>query len=70
VAATGVGEHIVHTLLAVTVYRWLEQGAGLQEALDRGLTLIPESIDIGLIGMTLDEAAAAARPSMAFALLP
>ncbi len=69
VAATGVGEHIVGTLLAVTVYRWIEQGTALGEALERGLSLIPPHVDVGLIGVTGTEACARARTSMASAIL-
>lgn len=69
VAATGVGEHIAHSLLAARVYGWIEGGLALQEALDRGVALVPAGIDIGLIGITREHTATAARRSMACAIV-
>jgi beta-aspartyl-peptidase (threonine type) len=69
VAATGIGEHIVRNLLSVTVYRWLESGLPLGAAIDKGLALIPESVNIGLIAITRTQAAVAARNTMATAML-
>lgn len=57
IAATGIGEYIVKEMLARTVYGWLEAGMPLQEALDKGVALFPQSIDIGLIGVTPTAAA-------------
>lgn len=69
VAATGVGEYIVRNLLSLTVYRWIESGAPLGEALDGGLALIPKGVSIGLIAITHTQTGIAARSSMAAAAL-
>jgi L-asparaginase/beta-aspartyl-peptidase (threonine type) len=58
IAASGVGEYIIQTMLCRTVYEWIVDGMTLQEALDKGVGLIDPSIDIGLIGVTATEAAA------------
>ena len=68
-AATGIGEQIVARLLCRTVYGWIEAGAPLQQALDRGVALFPEACDIGLIGVTRAEAAAASNREMPFHVL-
>lgn len=57
IAATGIGEYIVQHMLCRTVYGWLEAGMPLQEALDHGVGLFPNEIDIGLIAVTRDGAA-------------
>lgn len=57
IAATGIGEYIVKELLCITVYRWIEAGMPLQEALDKGVALFPQSIDIGLIAVSRTGAA-------------
>lgn len=57
IAATGIGEHIVKHMLCRTVYGWIEAGMPLQDALDKGVGLYPQAIDIGLIGVTRTEAA-------------
>lgn len=64
VAATGIGEYIVKNLLCRTVYGWLEQGMPLQEALDKGVALYPNEIDIGLIGCSRETAAASDNRQM------
>ena len=69
VAATGVGEYVVRNLLSLTVYRWIESGVPLSEALDGGLALIPKGISIGLIAITHAQTGIAARTSMAAAAL-
>lgn len=64
VAATGIGEYIVRTLLAGTVYRWIESGVALDEALARGIARFPSDVDVGLIAVSADEAAAASNRTM------
>lgn len=64
VAATGIGEYIIQTMLCRTVYEWLAQGMPLEEALAQGVDLIPKGIDVGIIGVTLDEAATWANTQM------
>lgn len=64
IGATGIGEYIVKQMLARTVYGWLEAGMPLQEALDKGVALYPQAIDIGLIGVTRDAAGASDNRQM------
>jgi L-asparaginase/beta-aspartyl-peptidase (threonine type) len=64
VAATGIGEHIVRRLLSYTVYLWLADGLPMQQALERGLRLFPDEIDIGLIAVTRTEQAAISNRNM------
>ncbi|WP_267873673.1 isoaspartyl peptidase/L-asparaginase [Massilia sp. Se16.2.3] len=64
IAATGVGEHIVRTMLARTVYGYLEQGMPLSAALQRGIDLIDKDVDTGLIAVTKTEAASCSNTQM------
>jgi L-asparaginase/beta-aspartyl-peptidase (threonine type) len=57
IVATGIGEYIVKEFLCRTVYDWVAQGMPLQEALDKGVGIYPNAIDIGLIGVTPTAAA-------------
>lgn len=62
--ATGIGEYITRQMLCRTVYGWLENGMPLQEALERGIALFPGRVDVGLIGLTQEEAAVSANQPM------
>lgn len=64
IAATGVGEHIVQHLLARRVYEWIERGMPLRQALERGVALFSDDIDVGLIAVTAHDAASASNRSM------
>jgi L-asparaginase/beta-aspartyl-peptidase (threonine type) len=64
VAATGIGEHIMRHLLAHTVYRWLEDGMALEQALQRGIDLFEKDIDVGLIAVTRTEAGSRSNRDM------
>lgn len=64
VAATGTGEAIVPRMLARAVYEWIAQGMALRHALAAGIALLPESTEVGLIGVTPTEAAAAGNRCM------
>lgn len=57
IAATGIGEYIVQHMLCRQVYEWISAGMPLQEALDHGVALFPNEIDIGLIAVTREGAA-------------
>lgn len=69
VAATGIGEYIVRQMLARTVYQWIEQGVPLHAALDRGIALFDERIDVGLIGVSENAAAVSSNRPMPWAIL-
>jgi L-asparaginase / beta-aspartyl-peptidase len=64
VAVTGIGEYNSRVVLAHTVYRWIESGMPLQQALDLGVAALPEDIDTGIIGVTASEAATSANRPM------
>lgn len=51
VAVTGIGEHIVRHLLAYTVYGWIAGGMPVGEAVRRGVELLPQEIDVGVIAV-------------------
>jgi L-asparaginase/beta-aspartyl-peptidase (threonine type) len=64
VAATGIGEYIIRTMLAITVYQWIAEGVPLQEALERGVALIPKEVDVGLIAVSRTECGAHSNAAM------
>lgn len=64
VAATGIGEHIVRHLLAHTVYSWIAGGMELDRALQRGIGLFPDNIDVGLIAVSRTDAGALSNRAM------
>jgi L-asparaginase/beta-aspartyl-peptidase (threonine type) len=64
VAATGIGEHIMRTMLAFTVYRWIADGMPLQQALQRGIDLIDKDVDVGLIAVSRSEAGSCSNQDM------
>ncbi len=51
VAATGIGEEIVRRMLASLVYRWIESGKPLKEALQEGIALFPADVPVGIIAL-------------------
>ena len=64
IAATGRGELIIDEQLARTVHGWLAEGASASEAAERGVELLDG--EAALIVITATDAAAAARPPMAW----
>lgn len=52
VAATGIGEYIIRTMLALRVYHWIEDGMDLHEALRKGIGLVPPDANTGLIAVS------------------
>ena len=69
IAVTGIGEYIVRTMLARTVYGWIEGGEPLKSALERAVRLFTSDVDVGLIGVTETEATGASNRDMPFAVL-
>ena len=55
VAITGTGEDIIPLLLAHTVYGWIAGGMPLQQALERGVALLPAGSEIGIIAVSRTE---------------
>jgi L-asparaginase/beta-aspartyl-peptidase (threonine type) len=64
VAATGVGEFIIRQMLASKVYRWIEAGMDLHEALRKGIALIPPQVEVGLIAVSKTQAGAHSNTDM------
>lgn len=69
VAATGVGEHILRTTLAMRVYLWIEAGVDLHESMQRGVALIPKEVDVGVIAVSRTQAGAHSNAPMPQATL-
>ncbi|MES2901230.1 MAG: isoaspartyl peptidase/L-asparaginase [Pseudomonadota bacterium] len=55
VAATGIGEEIVRRMLASMVYRWIEEGRPLTEALQEAVAMFPKEVPVGLIAINADQ---------------
>lgn len=68
IACTGIGEHIMRHMVASTVYRWVESGMRLRRAMEQGMALLREDVEIGLVGVTSEEADAVSRRPMASAI--
>ncbi len=69
VACTGDGEFIALKILAREVYGWLEREMSPTEAAQKSLTLLDDSVDVGIIILTSNEFAADARDGMAWSHL-
>lgn len=65
VAATGIGEEIVRRFLSKTVYDWLTNGMSAQAAAERGVSLFPREVDVGLLVIGENDHAIAANRDMA-----
>jgi L-asparaginase/beta-aspartyl-peptidase (threonine type) len=64
VAATGIGEYIIRTMLASTVYHWIAAGVDLHEALRRGIALVRPDANTGLIAVSKTQSGWYANASM------
>jgi isoaspartyl peptidase/L-asparaginase-like protein (Ntn-hydrolase superfamily) len=69
VACTGDGEHIALKLLAKKVYDMLERNMHPDEAVQKAITLFDDTVDVGIIILTKNGCAAAARNGMAWSHL-
>lgn len=52
VATTGIGEEIIKKMLAKTVYDWIEKGISPKRACEKGISLFPKSVPIGIIAVS------------------
>ena len=68
VAATGVGEYMIRTMLASRAYQWIADGVPLLDALKRGVQLIPKEVEVGLIAVSRAEAGAWSNADMPHAV--
>jgi beta-aspartyl-peptidase (threonine type) len=64
VAATGEGEEIMRRVLAKQVYDWIAAGRGAQEAVDKGVALVPAEFTVGLIAVSLHDEGVADNRTM------
>jgi L-asparaginase/beta-aspartyl-peptidase (threonine type) len=69
VGVTSVAELVVRELLAYRVYRWIAEGRPLQQALNEALALVDDDVDLGLIGVSRTEEAAASNRRMPVAIM-
>lgn len=69
VACTGDGEFIALKILAREVYGWIERKMGPHEATLKAMALFDETVDVGLIILTMNECAANTRNEMAWSKL-
>jgi L-asparaginase/beta-aspartyl-peptidase (threonine type) len=67
ICATGEGEEIIRALVCLRVYEWLEAGLSAVDAIERGLRLVPETADLGILVVARSDAAAGARTQMGWA---
>jgi beta-aspartyl-peptidase (threonine type) len=67
IACTGDGEFIALKILAKEVYGWLEQNMSPEAAAKKALSLLDESVDIGIIILTKNGFASKSRKGMAWA---
>jgi L-asparaginase/beta-aspartyl-peptidase (threonine type) len=64
VASTGIGEHIIRTLISKEAYDRMAAGMPVQEAMETSLDLLPVEIPVGLIAVGEDGLGVAANGSM------
>ncbi len=65
VAATGIGEEIIRRLLARTVYDFIAGGQPVKAACERGVSLFPREIPVGIIALSQEGYGIAANRRMA-----
>ena len=68
VGVTGIGELIIPELVAYRVYQWIAEGVPLQQALDNGVDLFDDEVEVGIIGITIDDVATASNRPMPVAI--
>jgi beta-aspartyl-peptidase (threonine type) len=68
VGVTGIGEVIIPELVAYRVYQWIADGVPLQQALDNGVDLFDDDVEVGIIGITIDDVATASNRPMPVAI--
>lgn len=69
IAVTGIGEEIIKRLLALRIYKIIEEGKTLKEAFQKAVKLFPEEIPVGIIGITKKEIYGISNREMAWALI-
>jgi L-asparaginase / beta-aspartyl-peptidase len=64
IGVTGIGEHIIREMVAYRVYQWVNEGLPLQQALDNGVDLFEDDVEVGIIGVTSDDIGTASNRDM------
>jgi len=65
VASTGIGEEIIMKMLAKTVYDMVSQGEDIRRACERGISMFPSEINVGIIGIAKEGVVALSNTEMA-----
>jgi len=65
IAATGIGEEIIKRMLAKTVYDMILNSGDIRTACKKGISMFPDEVAVGLIGITRAGYAVASNREMA-----
>jgi len=65
IASTGIGEEIIKKMLAKTVYDMVSQGEDIRRACERGTSMFPSEINVGIIGISKKGVVALSNTEMA-----
>ena len=65
VAVTGIGEEIIRKMLAKTVYDFIADGQPIKTACEKGVSLFPAEISVGIVAISREGYGVAANRSMA-----
>ena len=68
IACTGDGDDIARAQLASRVYRFLEEGMDIEQAVRAGVEMLPPNISIGIIGLKGEKAWGDSNTDMAWAI--
>jgi L-asparaginase/beta-aspartyl-peptidase (threonine type) len=65
IASTGIGEEIIKKMLAKTVYDMVSQGEDIRRACERGTSMFPSEMNVGIIGISQEGVVALSNTEMA-----
>lgn len=68
IACTGDGDDIARAQLAARVYRFLDEGMTIEQAIRAGIAMLPDNVSIGIIGLKDAEAWGTSNRDMAWAI--
>ncbi|HAM49610.1 MAG TPA: L-asparaginase [Nitrospiraceae bacterium] len=68
VATTGVGEEIIKKMVAKTVYDMVSQGEEIRTASEKGISMVPSNVMVGLIALSREGFAAVSNRQMAYSV--
>jgi beta-aspartyl-peptidase (threonine type) len=67
IAVTGIGEEIIKRLLALRIYKLIEEDKTVKEAFQEAIKLFSDEIPVGMIGITKEEIYGISNREMAWA---